>query len=140
MRTRLVTRLLRARLRQFPAVALLGPRQCGKTTLARALGARYYDAERRRNGRFLLLGSVSPGLRHEVSESLAGRIARIEMTPFLLPELRDTCNRDTSIPYAASASGNRIRISDQGTDTRLSSSRSMRPSARRRFTSACTLL
>jgi len=131
MRTRLVTRLLRARLRQFPAVALLGPRQCGKTTLARALGGRYYDAEqpaerlrldldwqalaaggelvvideaqswpalfprlrgaidaeRRRNGRFLLLGSVSPGLTHEVSETLAGRIARVEMTPFLLPEL-----------------------------------------------------
>ena len=131
MRTRLVTRLLRARLRQFPAVALLGPRQCGKTTLARALGGRYYDAEqpaerlrldldwqslaadrqlviideaqtwpelfprlraaidaeRRRQGRFLLLGSVSPALTHEVAESLAGRISRIEMTPFLLPEL-----------------------------------------------------
>jgi predicted AAA+ superfamily ATPase len=131
MRTRLVTRLLRARLRQFPAVALLGPRQCGKTTLARALGGRYYDveqpaerlrldldwqslaagrqlviideaqtwpelfprlraaidAERRRQGRFLLLGSVSPALTHEVAESLAGRISRVEMTPFLLPEL-----------------------------------------------------
>lgn len=131
MRTRLVTRLLRSRLRQFPAVALLGPRQCGKTTLARALGGRYYDAEqpaerlrldldwqwlaagrqlviideaqtwpelfprlraaidaeRRRQGRFLLLGSVSPALTHEVAESLAGRISRIEMTPFLLPEL-----------------------------------------------------
>src|SRR3970040_1328152 len=45
------------------------------------------DASRRRNGRFLLLGSVSPVLMREVSESLAGRLARVELTPFLLPEL-----------------------------------------------------
>ena len=45
------------------------------------------DARRRRNGRFLLLGSVSPALMREVSESLAGRLARVELTPFLLPEL-----------------------------------------------------
>ena len=131
MKRRLVTTLLRARLARFPAVALLGPRQSGKTTLARSLSRRYYDAEqpadrvrldldweavaaargltvideaqswpelfprlraaidadRRRNGRFLLLGSVSPALMHEVSESLAGRLARVELTPFLLPEL-----------------------------------------------------
>ena len=46
----MVPRLLRPRLRKllrmFPAVALVGPRQCGKTTLARALGGRYYDLER----------------------------------------------------------------------------------------------
>jgi len=36
---RLVRRLARS-LRQFPAVALLGPRQCGKTTLAKAIAAR----------------------------------------------------------------------------------------------------
>jgi predicted AAA+ superfamily ATPase len=131
MKRRLAVRLLRTRLRQSPAVALLGPRQCGKTTLARSLAARYYDAElpgervrldldwnalvsgralavideaqawpelfarlraaidadRRRNGRFLLLGSVSPSLMREVSESLAGRLSRVELTPFLLPEL-----------------------------------------------------
>ena len=45
------------------------------------------DAARRRNGRFLLLGSVSPVLMREVSESLAGRLARVELAPFLLPEL-----------------------------------------------------
>src|SRR5438552_6345496 len=45
------------------------------------------DADRRRNGRFLLLGSVSPILMREVSESLAGRLARVELTPFLLSEL-----------------------------------------------------
>jgi uncharacterized protein len=108
--------LLRARLARYPAAALLGPRQSGKTTLARSLSRRYYDAEppanrvrldldweaitaghelvvideaqswpelfprlraaidaeRRRNGRFLLLGSVSPALTREVSESLRG--------------------------------------------------------------------
>ncbi len=96
--------VVRRRLRSHPAVALVGPRQAGKTTLARALGGRYFDleqeperlrldlewseivagrrlivldeaqawaevfprlrsaidGERRRNGRFLLLGSVSP--------------------------------------------------------------------------------
>jgi predicted AAA+ superfamily ATPase len=31
--------VLEDRLRQFPAVALLGPRQVGKTTLARAIAA-----------------------------------------------------------------------------------------------------
>lgn len=40
---------LEQRLRQFPAVALLGPRQVGKTTLARACpaaaGALYLDLE-----------------------------------------------------------------------------------------------
>ena len=131
MKRRLATALLRARLARVPAVVLLGPRQSGKTTLARGLAGRYYDAEqpadrvrldldwqaitagrelvvideaqswpelfprlrgaidaeRRRNGRFLLLGSVSHALMREVSESLAGRLARVELTPFLLPEL-----------------------------------------------------
>jgi len=131
MRRRLAAGLLRARLARFPAAALLGPRQCGKTTLARTLSGLYFDAEqpadrlrleleweavaggrrlavideaqtwpelfprlraaidanRRRNGRFLLLGSVSPSLMREVSESLAGRLALVELTPFLVGEL-----------------------------------------------------
>lgn len=131
MRKRTVTGLLRSRLSRFPAAALIGPRQSGKTTLAKDLSSVYFDAEqpadrirldlqwdaiaagrrlavideaqtwpelfprlraaidaeRRRNGRFLLLGSVSPGLMREVSESLAGRLALVELTPFLLSEL-----------------------------------------------------
>lgn len=131
MRTRLVRRLLRRRLASSPAVAIVGPRQCGKTTLAATLDGRRFDleqpadrvalevawdevaaarrlvvldeaqawpdvfprlraaidADRRRNGRFLLLGSVSPALMREVSESLAGRMALVELTPFLASEL-----------------------------------------------------
>lgn len=128
---RLYARLLRDKLRKFPAVALLGARQCGKTTLARQVGGVYFDmesegsrtrldaewdalaagerlviideaqhapevfsrlrgtidADRKRNGRFLLLGSVSPALMENVSESLAGRLGLVRMAPLLLPEL-----------------------------------------------------
>ena len=127
------TGVLHARLAAYPAVALLGPRQCGKTTLARSLGGRYYDleqpgdrlrldlewsdvlndegltildevqadpqvfarlrgaidADRRRNGRFLLLGSVAPALMVEVSQSLTGRLSVIELTPLSHGELAD---------------------------------------------------
>ena len=123
--------LLPARLAAYPAVALVGPRQCGKTTLARSLGGRYYDleqatdrlrldlewaevaasdslvildevqespevfsrlrgaidADRRRNGRFLLLGSVAPALMMRAAESLAGRLSVVELTPLSFAEL-----------------------------------------------------
>lgn len=119
------------RLRSNPTVALLGPRQCGKTTLAKSLGGAYFDleqetdrlrldlewnrlaagtelvildeaqawpavfnrlrgvvdADRQRHGRFLLLGSVSPALMRQVSESLAGRLSLVDLTPFLATEL-----------------------------------------------------
>lgn len=46
---RAMTPLLRARLRAFPAVALVGPRQSGKTTLARSLSGEYFDLEQERD-------------------------------------------------------------------------------------------
>ena len=45
MLARKITDVLLARLEAYPAVALVGPRQCGKTTLARSLGGRYFDLE-----------------------------------------------------------------------------------------------
>ena len=41
----------------------------------------------RRPGRFLLLGSASGPLLRQSHESLAGRIAQLELTPFLLKEV-----------------------------------------------------
>ena len=130
------TARLRSLLRSFPAVLLVGPRQCGKSTLARhalpewthldlerpadlALfstdpegffdvhprGVVIDEAQRlpevfpvlrhvidrsRGKGRFLLLGSASPALMRSVSETLAGRIALLELTPFLASELAGT--------------------------------------------------
>lgn len=128
---RKVAALLKRRLQVSPAVTLLGPRQCGKTTLARSLGGVYFDLEspeqrnaldaqwpelmagrklvimdeaqafpevfprlrgaidedRKRNGRVLLLGSVSPALMRQVSESLAGRLAHVPLSPFDVTEL-----------------------------------------------------
>ncbi|MGB0167083.1 MAG: ATP-binding protein [Luteibaculum sp.] len=117
-------------LTQFPCLGIVGPRQCGKTTLARYIEKKmdrqaiYLDMElpsdlqklsdaetflksvedslviidevqrtphlfpilralidqKRTPGRFLLLGSASPELIRDSSESLAGRIAYLEMS------------------------------------------------------------
>jgi uncharacterized protein len=132
-RVRLLTRISSA-LRRSPAVSLLGPRQSGKTTIARALLApdseNYFDLERptslrrlddpetslsalrglvvidevqrrpelfpilrvlidrpRSPARFLLLGSASPTLLRQSSESLAGRIEVIETQGFTVEEI-----------------------------------------------------
>ena len=131
MLNRAIRRELDERLRAYPAVTLAGPRQCGKTTVARAFDGHYFDLEqqgdrlrldlawnevisserlvildeaqewpevfprlrgaidddRKRLGRFLLLGSVSPALMTQVSESLAGRLSLLELTPLLRSEL-----------------------------------------------------
>jgi predicted AAA+ superfamily ATPase len=138
-----VTETVITRLARLPAVTLLGPRQVGKTTLARAVmadrapAALYLDLEQpedrarladpalflrgyadrlvvldevqrapglfevlrglideRRNrgdrhGHFLLLGSASLDLLRQSAESLAGRIAYVEMTGILATELPD---------------------------------------------------
>lgn len=121
-------------LRRSRIVALLGPRQCGKSTLARRVyetrGGEWFDLERpseanllqnaepvleplkglvvidevqrlpelfsflrvladRPNcpARFLLLGSASPTMIRNASESLAGRLELIDMNGFLLAEI-----------------------------------------------------
>jgi len=130
---RSLTEQLAAALNRAPAVVLTGPRQVGKTTLARDVGdeykAIYLDLERpadlakiqdfdqfckaypdqmiildevqrapeifaplrsiiderrregKRTGQFLLLGSASLDLLKQSSESLAGRIAQLELQP-----------------------------------------------------------
>lgn len=121
-------------LRRSPITALLGPRQCGKTTLALAVStsrkATYFDLESqadlarlsnpelalsRATGlviideiqrapelfatlrvlvdrepetkRFLVLGSASPEIVRNVSESLAGRVEFVDLAGFDLEEL-----------------------------------------------------
>ncbi|MCF8252901.1 MAG: ATP-binding protein [Saprospiraceae bacterium] len=128
------------RLHNFPVVGITGPRQAGKTTLAKNIvkdtgrEALYLDLElpsdlnRLRNaelflkeneeklviidevqrkpelfpllralidqhrvpGRFLILGSASPELLRQSSETLAGRISYLELTPFHFKELPDS--------------------------------------------------
>jgi uncharacterized protein len=45
------------------------------------------DESRRTHGRFFLLGSVSPELVKNISESLAGRVGILELTPLLFAEV-----------------------------------------------------
>ncbi len=126
--------LVRAALRRSRVVALVGPRQCGKTTLARQFVApsspNYFDLEdpaslarlsepettlrplrklvvidevQRRPelfpllrvladrkplpARFLILGSASPELLRQSSETLAGRLETIPLEGFRLSDL-----------------------------------------------------
>lgn len=119
-----------------PVCALLGPRQCGKTTLAKQFAktypeqVHYFDLEDytdlakltdpkllfdslwglviideiqrrpdlfpylrvvvdKRPLKFLILGSASRELLQQSSETLAGRIAYINVTPFQLTEVGD---------------------------------------------------
>jgi hypothetical protein len=131
----LLDRIVRS-LRAFPIVGIVGPRQTGKTTLAKQIAGshsgkvvyldlelpsdmnRLSDAElylssrqdsliivdeiqrmpslfplmralvdkKRRNSRFLILGSASPDVMKNASESLAGRVAYHELTQFRLSE------------------------------------------------------
>ncbi len=137
---RLQLSLLQQTLQEFSAVAILGPRQVGKTTLALELmqqrpGATYLDLESpadtakladpltyfaahadrlvvidevqrrpalfallrgiidqrrregQRNAQFLLLGSATGALLAQSAESLAGRIAYMELPPLVAPEV-----------------------------------------------------
>ena len=42
---RFYRKLVAGKLERYPAVSLLGPRQCGKTTLAKSFGGQYFDME-----------------------------------------------------------------------------------------------
>lgn len=135
-RRRFLRPTLQEALEEFPAVAIVGPRQVGKSTLARRLAeeagaAAVLDLEnpadrhkladpiafldqhadklvcldevqcvpelfpvlrslidqRQRPGQFLVLGSASRELLRQGSESLAGRLAWFELTPFHVAEL-----------------------------------------------------
>jgi hypothetical protein len=133
---RLLAEKIEILMTMFPAVAVIGPRQCGKSTLVRSVYPdwNYYDLERpddyqlissdplgfftrRREktiideaqqfpelfpvlrgvidrdrkecGRFLLTGSSSPEIVKGLSESLAGRIATVELWPFKMVEMYD---------------------------------------------------
>ena len=129
-------------LKKFPVVCITGPRQCGKTTLAKLICSEhkkdfiYLDLEKlednrriqdpglffqdnrqklivideiqrkpdlfpeiraevdtdRKSGRFLILGSASPDIILNTSETLAGRIKYIHLHPFILSELKKTSN------------------------------------------------
>jgi len=129
---------------KFPVVCITGPRQCGKTTLAKFICSErgkdyvYLDLEKledyrriqepglffqdnreklivideiqrqpqlfpeiraevdtdRRAGRFLILGSASPDIILNTSETLAGRVKYINLHPFILSELNKTDWKD----------------------------------------------
>ncbi|MCX6361449.1 MAG: ATP-binding protein [Armatimonadetes bacterium] len=129
-----VTAQVERALARSPVVALTGPRQCGKTTLARSIASKHQatmfdlehpvDARRLENpvltlgplkglvvideaqlrpelgpvlrvladrepnpAQFLLLGSASPDLVRGASESLAGRVAFVDMDGFGINEI-----------------------------------------------------
>ena len=124
------------RMEVFPAVLILGSRQCGKSTLVKMIAKEsddflyldlqnmadfnkltepdlFFDANRhsvicldeiqqtphlfsvlrseidrdRRTGRFILLGSASQDLIQKTSETLAGRVGIVELSPFSIDEL-----------------------------------------------------
>ena len=137
MIARRIQQSIETSLQHFPAIGLVGPRQSGKTTLAKVIADQsekpvvYLDLENaqdlqkldnsqlyleqfvdrlvildeaqrkpelfrllrslidqdRRPGRFMILGSASPALKRQASESLAGRIAYHELSPLTLDEI-----------------------------------------------------
>jgi predicted AAA+ superfamily ATPase len=143
--------VVRHKLLQTPAVVLLGPRQVGKTTLARQIagnwpgGAVYLDLERPadrlrledadaylraqqgklvimdeihrapgvfevlrgiiddnrqeglRSGQFLLLGSAALDLMRQSSETLAGRVAYLDIAPLNIFEAEPAGIKDTEL-------------------------------------------
>ncbi|MBI4576165.1 MAG: AAA family ATPase [Planctomycetes bacterium] len=78
---------------------VLDEAQAWREVYARLRGA--IDRDRGRKGRILLLGSVSPSLMTQVSESLAGRLSLVELTPFLWTKLTTAVARPGQFPPQA---------------------------------------
>ena len=68
------------------------------------------DADRR-EGRFLLLGSASPELPRDSSESLAGRIGYVELPPLNLREVHGVYDRTTH--WRRGGFPNSLRLDDE---------------------------
>ncbi len=131
---------LRFLLKTFPAAFVCGPRQCGKSTLAREelpdwdfldleepaaqgrlradvqgfleahprhvvfdeaqqlpelfTALRHFLDRQRSKGRYVLTGSANPAIVRSISESLAGRVGILELTPFENTELAATRHAD----------------------------------------------
>ena len=135
---RKIENTVRQYLKIFPVVAVLGPRQCGKSTLVKSLATHWGDSvyldlqndmdlgkldqptyffesnqdkiicldeiqlvpqlfsvlrsvvdKNRQNGKYILLGSASRDLIQQTSESLAGRIGMVYLSPFTVNELNN---------------------------------------------------
>lgn len=80
------------RLMQGEELVVLDEAQCAPEIFPRLRSA--IDLDRKRNGRFLLLGSVSPALMQNVSESLAGRMGLVSMGPLTYSELSGSLGTD----------------------------------------------
>ena len=140
---RSLTKEVEKYLQIFPVVAILGSRQCGKSTLIKMLAQNrpefiFLDMQNRSDrqkledpvlyfknnedriicldevqlipnlfeylrveidrlrqpGRFVLLGSASRDLLQRTSETLAGRIGLLDLTPFLLSEVSNLADFD----------------------------------------------
>ena len=138
-----LTKAINSALQRSPITAILGPRQCGKTTISREIAAQLspatiFDLEDpvsyqqlfsapkitleslkgliiideiqrmpelfpilrllvdrpESQSRFLILGSASPGLIKNTSETLSGRISFVDMSGFVLDELPDSNYKD----------------------------------------------
>lgn len=108
---------LHALLRQFPVVAILGPRQCGKTTLARQIPFQhYFDLENPRD----LARLENPQL---TLESLSGLVVidEIQRKPELFPLLRYLVDQKKQYRYLilGSASRDLIRQSSESLAGRI---------------------
>ena len=133
---RTITKYIQSCMKQYFAVAVFGPRQCGKTTLLREMYPDFSYANledmniralakddpnefftrfpepviideiqrvpellstvqvridtNKKKGQYVITGSQQISLKNTVTQSLAGRIAIIQMQPLSIPELKES--------------------------------------------------